>query len=276
MPKSFYDLDYIIEINEQRVEHSHESYSKVLERITTLVIIYSVISFFIIPIFQRVYFKEIDNIIFIISFLLYAIFFITSIIFTILFMIPIEVAHLESPQIYYTVLRNDLETQGHTQEQIEDLLKVSYISELEETVNRNDFVFRRKSSLYYRALIYVLVSAIPYVICLGFHLSLKSDIPQKIQIVNMEKNSNFNKNKNMPENTNSRNNNSSNSGNNSANDSSNNSSNNAANDSSNNSSNTRTTSTQTTRYPGVQDNQIIQSHPRLIKENKENPSKKRQ
>lgn len=178
-------------------------------------------------------------------------------------MIPIEVAHLESPQKYYTVLRNDLIRQGRTQAEIENLLKVSYITELEEAVNRNDYVFRRKSSLYYRALIYVLASAIPY-LCLAFNFSVKDVDPQKVQTLNMEKKYNFNQDKNMPQDNNSTNDNSSTRGD------------NAANNSSNNSLNTSTTSstTQTTRYPGVPDSEIIQSHPRLIKENKENPSKK--
>ena len=264
MAKSFLDLDYIIEINEQRVEQSHESYSKVLERFTMLIIIYSALAFFLIPICQIVFFREITNTWFIISFIIYILFFLISLVNTIIFMIPIEVAYLEAPQKYYTTLRNDLIAQGHTQAQIDNQLKVSYISELEEAVNRNDFVFRRKSSLYFRELIFLLISAIPYLICLAFHLAYKEDIIQKVQIVNTQNNSNFNKIKSMQEDSSLTNGGSNNSNNSNSNNSANNS---------NNSSQTPSTTNQTTRYPGVPDSQIIQSHPRLIKENKENPSK---
>jgi len=54
---------------------------------------------------------------------------------------------------------------------IEKLLKASYISELESALETNEQVFPKKSSFYYNALMWALLSAIPYIVCIGFHIS---------------------------------------------------------------------------------------------------------
>ena len=47
--KSFYELDYIIEISEQRLDQYTVAYQRVLEKITHIVIVYSAITIFLIP-----------------------------------------------------------------------------------------------------------------------------------------------------------------------------------------------------------------------------------
>jgi len=44
--KSFYDLDYIIEINEQRLNEYTTAYQKVLERLTHVILIFRPLRFF--------------------------------------------------------------------------------------------------------------------------------------------------------------------------------------------------------------------------------------
>ncbi len=46
IPKSFYDLDCIIEINESRLEQYTSAYQKVLERLTNVILIYSALTIF--------------------------------------------------------------------------------------------------------------------------------------------------------------------------------------------------------------------------------------
>jgi len=184
--KSFYDLDYIIEINEQRLEQYTSAYQKVLERLTNIILIYSAITIFIVPIAHDIFFLEIKSLFLDICFAIFIILFIISVIFTIKLVIPIEVAYLEIPKRYYQDYRLTYEQTIQDQEQIKKLLKASYINELEIALNTNERVFRRKSSFYYNALMYALLSAIPYVICLGFHISKKDDKIQKIQLVNPE------------------------------------------------------------------------------------------
>ncbi len=111
MAKSFYDLDYIIEINEKRLAEYTALYQKVLERLTNIILVYSAL--------------EIVN----------------------------------------------------------DSLKGAYILELENAVGINSRAFRKKNSFFYNALLFALVAIIPYITCLGFHLSKKEDKVQKVEIL---------------------------------------------------------------------------------------------
>lgn len=52
---SFYDLDYIIEANEKRLEQYSSAYQKSLDKFTNILIIYSAIAIFLIPIVQTLF-----------------------------------------------------------------------------------------------------------------------------------------------------------------------------------------------------------------------------
>jgi hypothetical protein len=93
---------------------------------------------------------------------------------------------------------------------------------------------------------YALLSAIPYVICLGFHISKKDDKIQKIQLVNPEINGKLHEIDSMSK------------------------SSNKSNDS-NTSSNSATT-----QLPGVNSSQVISSFPKLVKENSQSSSIKKE
>jgi hypothetical protein len=55
MEKSFYDLDYIIEINEKRVEQYTSAYQQVLSKLTNIILIYSAVAILQIPNIQEVF-----------------------------------------------------------------------------------------------------------------------------------------------------------------------------------------------------------------------------
>jgi hypothetical protein len=185
--KSFYDLDYIIEINEKRIEELSSNYQKVLERITNIILIYSALAIFIIPLIQDFCWKEIRHWVFIFSFILFAILFITSLLYTVRLLIPVQISYLDPPHKYYNEFRDRYEKTINDFKQIPDLLKASYITELETVLTYNISVFRRKNSFYYNSLIYALLSAIPYLVCLGFHISKKQDQIHKVEIVGSNK-----------------------------------------------------------------------------------------
>lgn len=156
---------------------------------------------------------------------------------------PVNVAYLEIPKKYYEDIRLQYEQTITDKDQIKELLKASYITELESAVVNNEIVFRRKSSFFYNALIFGLLSVIPYLICLGFYITKKEDNIQKIEIVNADNSSIFNmKNINlMPNNT------------------------------TNNTQNSSSIATTTaTHLPGVNNSQVIISTPNMIKENSKN------
>ena len=188
-PKSFYDLEYIIEINEKRIGEYISAYQKVLERFTNIIIIYSAIAIFLVPICQDICQSEITHWLLMTCFITFNGLFLVSLYFTIRLIIPVEVSYLTSPKMYYETIRLEYEQTIGTQApgwqtNITKLLQASYINELEKALEMNIKVFTRKSSFYYNALMFVLLSALPFLICLGFHITKKEDRIQKVEIVN--------------------------------------------------------------------------------------------
>ena len=112
-------------------------------------------------------------------------------IYTIKLLIPVNVAYLIEPQTYYVKFRLDYEAEGKSKEETDILVKASYINELEKAVTANNSLFKRKGFFYYRALISGLIACIPYVMCLIFHFSYKSENVQKVELVKSEKTSTF-------------------------------------------------------------------------------------
>jgi len=253
--KNFYDLDYIIEINEKRIEEYISAYQKVLERLTNIIIIYSAMAIFLVPICQDICQSEISHWVPITCFVIFIGLFLTSLYFTIRLIIPVEVSYLTSPKTYYETIRLQYEQivgtqRPNWQSEITQLLQASYINELEKALDMNINVFTRKSSFYYNALMYGLFSALPFLICLGFHITKKEDKTQKVEIVNSEKllNLHYRKLDSIMPNNNTK-------------------------STGNNSSATTNTGT-TTKLPGINNAQVITSSPNVIRENSSNIKKR--
>ena len=196
MENSFYDLDYIISLGEKRVDLYLSAYQAVLGRLTNIILVYSTIGIYLIPIIQDLIDGAKWTYYLVAAILLTAL--ITSVIYTIRLLIPINVAYLEVSDRYSTTLRGEYEKRllleniseerkDETRKTINKLLKASYIAELSEAQKINQMVFVSKSSFYYRALIYGLAAIIPYIICIGFHLSRKDDKAQKVHLVYQKK-----------------------------------------------------------------------------------------
>jgi hypothetical protein len=181
MPKSFYDLDYIIEINEKRIEQYISAYQKVLERLTNIILIYSAITIFMISVIKIVFFNKDCPWSLYTCFAAFAFLFSISLYHTVRLIIPVDITYLDAPKKYYQELRLTYEQTIRIQAEVEKLLKASYIDELETTLSIYEMLFRRKSSFYYNALMYGLLSAVPYIICVGFHISTKEENIQKVE-----------------------------------------------------------------------------------------------
>lgn len=184
--QSFYSFDYLISINEKRAEQYLTAYQKVIERFTNIILIYSAITIFLITIIQDIFFGQVKSIIMYICFVLFAGLFLTSLIFTIKLIIPVQVAYLDAPDKYYKDIRIQYEQSNPELDEkaINKLIKGSYILELEEAVKVNNTLFKRKSSFFYNSLLFGLLCAIPYMVCLGYHISKKDKSVQQIEIVN--------------------------------------------------------------------------------------------
>jgi hypothetical protein len=194
--KSFYDLDYIIEISEARVEQYSSAYQLVQGRITNIILIYSAMGIYLVPIIQDL--SEITAPFFRLGTAIFGVLLGISVWFTIRLLIPAKIGHLKMSKEYYQNLLGQYEqreiTASMTDAQktdakmkINDLLKASYIEELASVQDNNRSVLYRKSSFYYRALLWGLLAVIPYILCIGYHITKKEDKVQKVEIVNVKK-----------------------------------------------------------------------------------------
>jgi len=189
MSKSFYDLDYIIEVSEKRLAEYTGLYQKVLERLTNIILIYSALGIFLVQLTRHVLAADIADIWFYLFYVLFAGCLLCSVVYVVRLLLPDDIAYLDPPQKYYAVFRDQLEQIYPGDKQtVDDSLKSSYIFDLEESIKVNRTIFRRKSSFFYNALTFALLAAVPYTVCLGFHLSRKEGKAQKIELIK-EKNS---------------------------------------------------------------------------------------
>jgi hypothetical protein len=189
--KSFYDLDYIIEINERRLEQYTTAYQKVLERLTHIILVYSGITIFLIPLVEDGALFRIRSPVFFWFLLVFLGLLIVSVAYTVRLMVPEKIVRLGFPRTYYDGIRADYEAAVKDRNIVKDLLKASYIRELQEALEIIESALRKKEELNSKAIRFALMSTAPYVICLAFHLSQGRDSVQKIEIVNPTKMSNF-------------------------------------------------------------------------------------
>jgi len=117
-------------------------------------------------------------------------------------LIPVKLAYLREPNFYYTGYRKEIEREQaevepplgtDSQERTDNILKASYILELEDAVKENDLVFKRKTSFYYRALVSALIAVVPFLLCLGYNIFQKDDKITKVPLAPINKISNLHK-----------------------------------------------------------------------------------
>jgi len=185
MPKSFYDLDYIIEVSEKRLEDYNSNYQKIFGSITNILLIYSAIGIFLTTLIQHIIEQDINSWMFYLFFAIFAVSFAISVFCFIRLLIPAKIAYLDPPAKYYRDFKPQIEAAypgPANRQKVDDSLKGSYILEIDDALTRNFEVFRQKRSFYYNALIFALIATLPYIICIGYHLTKK----QKERIYKVE------------------------------------------------------------------------------------------
>src|SRR5688500_1979293 len=109
---------------------------------------------------------------FLISFFIFGICLTISIIYLIRLLIPVHVAYLDPPRKYSEdIMAQTEELYPGQYLKINDSLEGSYILEINAAINNNFSLFRRKSSFYYNSMLFALLSVLPYIVCIGFHMS---------------------------------------------------------------------------------------------------------
>lgn len=171
MAKSFYDLDYIIEINEKRLSDYTALYQKVFERLTNIILVYSALGIFLVPLTQHMLETDVKGIMFYVVFGAFAVLLLISLTYFIRLLLPVDIAYLDPPSEYYRVFKDKLEILGVGNEEVVDnSLKGAYIFELQNAIEINYRAFRKKNFYFYNALIFALLAIIPYITCVGYHL----------------------------------------------------------------------------------------------------------
>ncbi len=197
MPKSFYNLDDNIELNEKRHEQIIAEYDKVIAKISNIIIVYTAVSFFFIPIAQDIVEGKMHNHLFWFCLILFSTIFLISFIRTVIFLWPRDVDTLKPPSEYYTGIRNKIEPKYTTDEKgtdkatVDIILKSAYNSEIETAINDNINIVHYKKGYYNKAFAFSLISMLPFVACLYFHIIIKDDKVQKVKIEGIEKTTNF-------------------------------------------------------------------------------------
>ncbi|HXB06518.1 MAG TPA: hypothetical protein VNW04_05375 [Puia sp.] len=172
MAKSFYELDGIIEMNEKRLAEYTALYQKVFERLTNIILVYSALGIFLIPLTQHVMKADVRGVFFYVSFVAFWVLLIVSLVYFIRLLLPVDIAYLDPPKKYYSDYKTELELLNVGPENVvNDSLKGTYIQELEDAIEINSNAFRTKNSLFYNALIFALLASVPYIICVGWHIS---------------------------------------------------------------------------------------------------------
>ncbi len=174
--KSFYELDYIIEINEHRLEQYTTAYQKVVERLTHILLIYSGITIFLIPLVEDGALFRIRSPVFMGFLLLFLGLLVVSVGYTVRLIIPRKRrVYLGFPRRYYEDVKSDYESSIRDRHVVSDLLKASYIGELQETLEATESQLKIRESCHYNAIIFGLFSVLPYLICVCFHVSQNQD-----------------------------------------------------------------------------------------------------
>lgn len=160
-----------------------------VERLTHILLIYSGITIFLIPLVEDGALFRIRSPVFVGFLLVFLGLLVVSMLFTVRLMIPTGVVFLGFPKRYYQDYRAEYEEVIANRDNIKDLLKASYIKELQEALEVKERQLKLKLSFHNKAMIFALLAVVPYIICLGFHLSKGQD--NKNPVSKTEKISNF-------------------------------------------------------------------------------------
>ena len=104
-------------------------------------------------------------------FAVFAVLLSTSLVYFVRLLLPVNIVYLEPPKKYYGSYKTELELLNiGNEETVNDSLRGTYIFELQNAIEVNSRAVRKKNSYFYNALLFALLSVVPYIVCLGFHL----------------------------------------------------------------------------------------------------------
>ncbi|WP_027419006.1 hypothetical protein [Crocinitomix catalasitica] len=189
--KDFTHIDYQIDLNEKRLDFYNTSYQKTQAKFTLIMVFYSVFAVYIAQLFFFIgdcingKISEFVILFYVASLVVFLFFLSRSIYHTARFLIPIEIAYMELPEVFYKDCFADYKKNGVKKEDLNGKIKSSYLLQQEESLRHNRKAFENKSVLFYSALINAVFALIPFIISVSFYIGNEDDV-QKIKIENVE------------------------------------------------------------------------------------------
>jgi hypothetical protein len=153
--KNFLDIDEQIEANIKALEFYYNNYQKVQNKLSILVLIYTIISVYIVQLIKFPFGKSIKTecivfIVFIILMLAFISLLVLSVYHTFQMLKPENVAYLNNPKYFYNNVKKKYEKSLETEDEdiINAYLKVSYLNELENALEQNINLYELKSRYF--------------------------------------------------------------------------------------------------------------------------------
>ncbi|MDQ3112004.1 MAG: hypothetical protein M3R17_19135 [Bacteroidota bacterium] len=173
MDLDFNSLESRIEVNEKRLDYENNRYQQIQSKIAYLTIIYSILSIYIVQLFQFLFCDGVPyKFIFVIIVAIYLILAFISVAYAVFLLVPKDVAYSHQPKYFFEEIRDQYIEEGITEDEELDLfVKTSYNMELEEAVESNNNLNNRKSYLYNSAFRFGLLALIPYVFCIAYYFT---------------------------------------------------------------------------------------------------------
>jgi cell division protein FtsL len=137
------------------------------------------------------FYCEFENIFYLAALIFYLYYFVKSIIYALdAYVLQSKISALREPREYYFKELTELEATIKDKDNIDMMLKGAYVNELAQALTRNNIIVFKKEEKYYKAFKYSVVTFIPLMLCLIFHL-LKDPKPTKVIILNSNKSRTF-------------------------------------------------------------------------------------
>jgi hypothetical protein len=185
----FLDIDKQIQLNENRLDFYFSSFEKTLTKFGILIFLYSAMLSYIIPvaifIINMINRNDWSNmsIVMIVSMVILLTFLIISLTNAIRLILPKEIAYPEMPNFFYNHIKEKYREAGVKDSDLNLSIKKSYLNHLESCLKINTMLYERKSGLFYKSLISVLIAIIPFLIVVSIYHYNNEEI-QKVKIEN--------------------------------------------------------------------------------------------
>ena len=185
MSISFIELSDQIDLNEKRLEALYARYELYNTRFGTVTILYSVMAIYLIQVLKFCFSN--DNpctVIYSLIFFVFLCLLIYSIYNSFKLLAPKNVAFQELPTQFYKTLANQYRESGMPEEEIDEYIKASYNTQLEEILQVIDDLCLDKGERFSNAFNFACISIIPYLICVAIYLFCPKNEAQDIKLNN--------------------------------------------------------------------------------------------